>query len=384
MRRMPVVIAIVVLAAALALAQGNKDEEIRKIIKSRKVTLSFSDCSIANVVSFLQDISGLNIVIDPKCDSELTTTIRLRDITMENALKVMLQPLDLDYVVKNGAVFIATKKRIAELKGASQKKPPAGLEPGQLLLLLKDGSKLKGRVAIDIWKLKTAYGLLEIPSGEMKIIRLPHEAKEGEKSPAEDEVETIRFTVTGRLELDKLEVDTGKGKLSIPKSEIKEILFPKSDDKSGKVKRATKAEVAACASNLRQIHTACMLYEQDNRIFPFAGEDAKAYEHLQLLVDAGYIEDSKVFVSPASGTEKPARMDKDEHFMLSEATCSYAYTKVIRSSTSKASRCIAASKRLINRQDVKGLNILYIGGNVEWVEAEEKSWEDLTKGLLTK
>ena len=264
MRRMPVVIAIVVLAAALALAQGNKDEEIRKIIKSRKVTLSFSDCSIANVVSFLQDISGLNIVIDPKCDSELTTTIRLRDITMENALKVMLQPLDLDYVVKNGAVFIATKKRIAELKGASQKKPPAGLEPGQLLLLLKDGSKLKGRVAIDIWKLKTAYGLLEIPSGEMRKIRLPHEAKEGEKSPAEDEVETIRFTVTGKLEIDKLEVDTGKGKLTIPKSEIKEILFPK----AAAVKPMKEETLKRIKADFMALEYAIQCFYEDHGRFP--------------------------------------------------------------------------------------------------------------------
>ncbi len=93
------------------------------------------------------------------------------------------------------------------------------LKPGHLLFIMKDGSMIKGKVAIDKWKLKTAYGELVIPAGEIGRIRFPHEAKE-------DEVQTVRFTVTGSLVMDKVEVDTGKGKLTIPKSDIKEIVFP--------------------------------------------------------------------------------------------------------------------------------------------------------------
>jgi hypothetical protein len=42
-----------------------------------------------------------------------------------------------------------------------------------------------------------------------------------------DEVETVRFSVTGKLDIDKLAVDTGKGRLTVPRKDIKIILFPK-------------------------------------------------------------------------------------------------------------------------------------------------------------
>jgi hypothetical protein len=161
-------------------------------------------------------------------------------------------------------------------------------------------------------------------------------------------------------------------------------IVPKKAKKVGKGKRATKAEIAACQANLRQIHTSCMIYEIDNKLFPFAGENAKAHEHLQLLVDAGVIEGPKLFVSPASGTEKPALVDKDGHFKLSENTCSYAYTNQPRNSTSRGLKRLVANKRLVDKQGEKGLSVLYVNGNVEWVKANGNTWEELTKGQLTK
>jgi hypothetical protein len=102
----------------------------------------------------------------------------------------------------------------------------SNLEPQQLLFIMKDGSKLKGKVKIEKWNLKTAYGLLSIPTTEIKRICFSREAKEGEEALKEDEVATVRFTVTGNLEIDKLELDTGHGKLTISRSDTVEIIFP--------------------------------------------------------------------------------------------------------------------------------------------------------------
>jgi hypothetical protein len=96
------------------------------------------------------------------------------------------------------------------------------VKEGELFLVLKDGSKIKGKVTVDKWKLKTAYGELTIPANEIRKIRLAQEEekkedeekekkeekdKEEKDKPEEDEVETIRFTVTGELQVEKLEIE---------------------------------------------------------------------------------------------------------------------------------------------------------------------------------
>lgn len=238
-----VVIIIVIVAAAVAALAQETDiaKETEKTLKTRTVTLSFSDCSLSNTISFLQDISGLNFLLDPKVDSELTVNVRLRDVILGNALKVILEQRELDYIVKkDGTVWMSTKQHIAELKGKGARKEDNDLKTGELFLFLKDGSKIKGKVAVEKWKLKTAYGELTIPSNEIRKITLkPEEEKKEDKEekeknsekeqdiPEEDTVETIRFTVTGKLEIDKLEIDKGENKLTIPKNDIKEILFPR-------------------------------------------------------------------------------------------------------------------------------------------------------------
>ncbi len=147
------------------------------------------------------------------------------------------------------------------------------------------------------------------------------------------------------------------------------------------MKAGSKANIAACGSNLKQIYTSCMLYEQEHRMFPWAGEGAAAHEHLQLLVDTGFVATPKLFVCPAS-TQRPAQVDAEGHFVLSEDTCSYAYTAKRRSMSSRAMRRLAADKDF---HHPGGINVLFVGGNVEYIRVREgQTWEDMTKGELTR
>ncbi len=231
-------LAVAIAAAAFAQEEDPEITKLKDMLKTRSVSLSMSDTSLSNVLSFLRDITGLNVVIDSKCDSDTLVTLRANNVKLETALKLILEPVGYDYIVqKGGIIFVSTKKRIAELRGGTKKETPTDLKPGELLFIMKDGSRIKGKVALKEWKLKTAYGELVIPTGEIGAVRFPHETKEDEKAPAQDEVKTVRFTVTGELEFEKVEVDTGKGKLTIPKSDIKEIVFPRpSLEKSFEVK----------------------------------------------------------------------------------------------------------------------------------------------------
>jgi hypothetical protein len=127
-----------------------------------------------------------------------------------------------------------------------------------------------------------------------------------------------------------------------------------------------------------------MLYEQNHRMYPYAGEGAAAHEHFQLLVDTGIVGTPELFVCPAS-TQRPAKVDAEGHFVLSEDTCSYAYSSVPRNSFSRAMKRLAADKQMGDMQHEAGINVVYVGGNVEFVKAKRgETWEDLTKGQLTK
>ena len=145
----------------------------------------------------------------------------------------------------------------------------------------------------------------------------------------------------------------------------------------------TEAQIARCMSNLQQIFKACVIYSMDpeNKIFPFMEEDSKAHEHLQLL--ASVVDDPKIFICPGS-VETPAQKDRDGNFMLSTNTCSFAYSKNPRNTASKGSFPLVATKRIITGPKGRGIIVLRISGQVEWVAERGRTWEELTEGYLTR
>ena len=146
-----------------------------------------------------------------------------------------------------------------------------------------------------------------------------------------------------------------------------------------------KADQAACGSNLRQIQISSALYEQDYRIYPYLDENAAAFEHLQLLVDTGYGDKPKLFICPAAKRDREAEVDDEDLFVLEERTCSYAWTNVPRSLSSKGTKILAGDKQYGELQHADGINIVYVGGDVKWLRAkEEQPWEEMTKGQLAK
>jgi type II secretory pathway component GspD/PulD (secretin) len=87
-------------------------QHIKRILNTRTVTLSFTDTSLANVMSFLQDITGLNIVIDPRVDATVTLTLRLREIVLKNALQLIMDQTGFMYIFKENTIFITEEGTI--------------------------------------------------------------------------------------------------------------------------------------------------------------------------------------------------------------------------------------------------------------------------------
>jgi len=80
----------------------------RKILRERKVTLNFPDVPLQDVILFLQDITGLNFVIGPNVDAaERRISLRLKDIVLENALKIILEQTKLAYIFDRESIIIA-------------------------------------------------------------------------------------------------------------------------------------------------------------------------------------------------------------------------------------------------------------------------------------
>ncbi len=125
------------------------------------------------------------------------------------------------------------KEMYAQRFGKLDEKPkppasiPVDLKPGELLFILNDGSKLKGTVAISDFKLKTTYGTLTIPLKDTQRITFAQISKSGggEKRLEKQQVVTAEFTAKGIVEVDKFKIRTGRGELTVPKSDIRQILF---------------------------------------------------------------------------------------------------------------------------------------------------------------
>ncbi|MHC4829062.1 MAG: hypothetical protein ACYTFT_01700 [Planctomycetota bacterium] len=80
----------------------------KRILRDREVSLNFPDVPLQDVIGFLQEISGgLNFVIHPDIDAEsLTVSLKLKNIKLENALRIILDHVGLDYVFKQQAIII--------------------------------------------------------------------------------------------------------------------------------------------------------------------------------------------------------------------------------------------------------------------------------------
>jgi type II secretory pathway component GspD/PulD (secretin) len=100
------------LAAPARAGDTRTDDEVRKTIESRRVTINFPDTGIADIVLFLQDITGLTFLLDPAIDPEARVTLKVRDMTLASALDHIVAALGPDAVreVWLGTVYISSRK----------------------------------------------------------------------------------------------------------------------------------------------------------------------------------------------------------------------------------------------------------------------------------
>lgn len=107
------------LALAVALLQDETDtkrEEIITKLNTQKITLDFKDVSLEDALGFVRDYAGINIHIDQEVhttlsEDQLIVNIKVKDLILKSALKLMLNTKDLTATYKDGVLLIIPKSK---------------------------------------------------------------------------------------------------------------------------------------------------------------------------------------------------------------------------------------------------------------------------------
>jgi len=137
------------------------------------------------------------------------------------------------------------------------------------------------------------------------------------------------------------------------------------------------AKRGACISNLKQIGLAatCFAMESETRSYPWAGENATATDHMNLLVQKSERLVPELFLCPASSGKVRAKEDENGRFTLTKENCSYGWSRLPLSDEDGARRILVADAAIRNGDSpVKdnhrgGLCVYRIGGSAEYVRA---------------
>ncbi|MHC4661646.1 MAG: type II secretion system protein [Planctomycetota bacterium] len=154
-------------------------------------------------------------------------------------------------------------------------------------------------------------------------------------------------------------------------------------------KAKRKAERVECLNFLRQIGMAATEYlgDDETHLFPWAGEDATATEHLNLLVaDGGYGLEPKMFICKAASKKRVAVMDEDRNYTLSQVNNTYAWTGEPLSESDEPSEIIGSDGGVRDGEGdnnhADGMNTLRVDGAVEWIKMTRDEKKKLPEGLV--
>jgi len=83
-------------------------------LKSQKVSLTFEEANLVEVVRFLRELSGLNILLDPTVTEELDEaqmqlSLEVKDLTLDSCINLICELKDLRRTYSNGILLITTK-----------------------------------------------------------------------------------------------------------------------------------------------------------------------------------------------------------------------------------------------------------------------------------
>lgn len=91
-------------------AKESPDEVVRKGL-AKKLTVNFDATSLDQVLTFVQDLTGINLVVDLALDTKQTVTLQLEDVTVRSLLDLATASVDdVTYAIWRGTLFFTSRK----------------------------------------------------------------------------------------------------------------------------------------------------------------------------------------------------------------------------------------------------------------------------------
>jgi len=99
-----------------------KEEELEKWKRDvrdqmeKRISFDFVDTPLADVVAFLSNLTGTNMVLDPVAvqGDDVPVTLKVNDMRLGAALEWILKLVNLTYALQDEAIFISTKERVSQ------------------------------------------------------------------------------------------------------------------------------------------------------------------------------------------------------------------------------------------------------------------------------
>lgn len=82
-------------------------------ILNQRIELDFTDTPLPDVIMFFQSVKDVNFVLDRRnIPEDNAVTIKMKDVRLKTALKMILEPMGLDYEVRENLIYISTRAKI--------------------------------------------------------------------------------------------------------------------------------------------------------------------------------------------------------------------------------------------------------------------------------
>lgn len=96
-----------------------KRREIMLKLNSLKLSLDFTDAQLTDVIEFCREVAQINFVIDKRVfeklsPQELSVTMKLTEVPLRVALKLVLEPKNLATIFRDGVLMIVPKEVLEE------------------------------------------------------------------------------------------------------------------------------------------------------------------------------------------------------------------------------------------------------------------------------
>jgi type II secretory pathway component GspD/PulD (secretin) len=112
---------VTILATPLLAQEGTggeesdpRKQEIVNKLNTMRLTLDFKDATLDDVLGYIRDFSGLNIVVDAEVGQKVTpdqlkVSLHVKDLLLKSCLKLMLSSRELTATYKEGVILIVPK-----------------------------------------------------------------------------------------------------------------------------------------------------------------------------------------------------------------------------------------------------------------------------------